>query len=140
MLRFILTLAGFFVAFIILSALSLLYEWLRRKTNIPKIGLKYYSSSTIKRGDYVCINGRVREFDHWTVDNEIIDLLAPPLEDNKTCKGNPAFSKDGFGYNILPSSALRNCEFIYGKYGLKWAISEDYADVAEEKVQQYIDR
>ena len=128
------------VAIIVLLTISNLYNWFMFKRNTPKIGFEYFSSRIIKHGDYVCINGRVKEFDHWTRDNEIIDPIKPPTEDNKTDKGNLAFERSGLGYNILPSSSLKDCEFIYGKYGLKWAISEDYSRRAKEMIKQYKER
>lgn len=137
MLRVIIAYATVIGAIIALIAMSYFYELFRLKTSSPKIGFENFSSKYIKKGDYVCINGRVRQFDHWTSDNEIIDPLNMPLEDNKTSKGNLAFSTNSLGYNILPSSLLKNCEFIYGKYGLKWAISEEYAYSAEEKIREY---
>ena len=135
--RVILAYMFIIVTVIAVIALSLFYDWFRRIINIHKVGFEKFSSKRIRPGDYVCINGRVWQFDHWTSDNEIIDPISPPIEDNMTCKGNLAFSTNGLGYKLFPFSILRNCEFIYGKYGLKWAISEEYAHSAEAIIRQY---
>ena len=140
LLKSFLAILGFIAALIILSALSLFYEWLRRKVNKPKIGFMHFSSKMFSKGDYVCIKNNVMEFDHWTRDGETIDPIAPPIEENKTFSGNLAFKTDGIRYRILYSSSLKECNFIYGKYGLKWASTEGWARVAKEKVLEYMNR
>ena len=90
----------------------------------------------MKRDDYVSINGKVMRFSHIACENETIDPLRPPFYDeNKTIGGELAFKKTlGIGYVFYPDSSLRNCEFIYGKYGLKWAVSEHWASIAKQKI------
>jgi hypothetical protein len=72
-------------------------------------------------------------------EGEIVNDIRPPLDDNKTIGGELAFDNPhGIGYLFYATSSLMNCEFIYGKYGLKWATSNYWAKVAEEKVNESI--
>lgn len=130
------------VAFVIaiFIAMALAYDWMRRKTIKSHIGgLEYFLYKFLKRGDYVSINGRVLCFSHLTQVGETIDHIKPPSNSNKTFGGELAFDNpNSLGHLIYPVSALRKCEFIYGKYGLKWAVSKEWATVAKEKINEYI--
>lgn len=117
-----------------LGAITAAYEWVRKKINKPKIGFPAFLLDKIKRGDYVCIEGKVLRFNHIARENESIDILHPPLHSNQTLGGELAFD-NGLGYLYYRPSALNKCEFIYGKYGLKWAISNDWAKAAKSKIK-----
>ena len=119
--------------------LFMAYEWFRRKTNKTRIGgLEYFLCKILKRDDYVSINGKVMRFSHISHGGESIDILKFPTYDNKTLGGELAFAKPhGLGYYFYPMSVLRECEFIYGEYGLKWAVSKHWAEIAKEKVDEY---
>lgn len=128
-------------AFVILALFGELYVWIRKKLNRPRIGIEKLSLRLLKRGDYVCIEGEVRCFSHFTQDGEIINPMYPPYEDNRAYKGELAFEvKDGLGYIVYrnPNFVLSKCHFIYGKYGLKWSLTEHDADIAKEMVDKYI--
>ena len=114
------------------------YVWVRKCLNRPKIGGECLPFM-LKKNDYVSINGKVLEFSHFTKANETIDSLAPPLNGNLTWrKGDLAFRRSyGLGYVLYDILALRNCDFIYGKYGLKWARSKEHAINAKEEIQNY---
>jgi len=125
---------------VILVTIAFVYDWVRRKTNKLCIGeIDYFLCKFLKHGDYVSINGRVHRFSHITHFGETIDHIKPPSNDNMALGGELAFDNpNSLGYLIYPTSILRKCEFIYGKYGLKWAISNEWATVAKEKVNEYI--
>lgn len=129
--------AGLFVAFIVASILCEAYKWVRRKTNKPRIGYDSLFGGLLRCDDYVCIDGKVLCFDHIASPGQAINVLALPLEENKTVGGEIAFrNPNAIGYLYYKPSALKNCEFIYGKYGVKWAVSKHWATVAEEKVKE----
>jgi len=135
MIRFILAILDI-VAFLALFVMfSLLYEWIRRKTNKPNVGLESFLLKRLKRGDYVCIEGKVMQFSHITCNGEIIDPIRPPLDNNKSFGGELAFETNTLSYPRYPISALRKCEFIYGKYGLKWACNNRWATVTMDKIE-----
>ena len=126
---------------VVLTLLGELYVWIRKTLNRPLLGIDKLSLRLLKRGDYVCIGDEVKCFSHFTQDGEIINPMYPPFNENKTNKGELAFEvKDGLGCVIYrnPKSVLSNCRFVYGKYGLKWALTEYYADIAKNKVDKYI--
>lgn len=139
-MRFVFAILIIAFVIVVLVAISFAYEWIRRKTNKSHIGgLEYFLCKFLKHGDYVSIDGRVLEFSHITRTGEIIDPIRPPSNGNKTYGGELAFDNpNSLGYLIYPVSALRKCEYIYGKYGLKWAVSNKWAISAEEKVKEYI--
>lgn len=129
------------VIFVILVLFEAFYVWIRRKMNSPMVGVDKLSLRLLKRGDYVCIENEVKCFSHFTREGEIINPMYPPFSENKTYEGELAFDvKDGLGYIIYrnPQSVLSKCRFVYGKYGLKWALTEQYAEMAKEKVDEYI--
>lgn len=127
------------LAFFLLTLLGVFYEWMRRKINKPQIGFENFNAKIIKRGDYVSINGKVMCFSHITECGEIIDPIRPPMEDNKLLGGELAFQKNlGLGYEFYSISSLRQCDFIYGKYGVKWAASNHWASIAKDKVEDLI--
>lgn len=140
-LRFVFGILFLCVAFVVLTLLGELYVWIRKKLNRPLLGVDKLSLHLLKRGDYVCIGNEVKCFSHFTQDSEIINPMCPPHDGNKTNKGELAFKvKNGLGYIIYrnPQSVLNNCRFVYGKYGLKWALTEYYADIAKNKIDEYI--
>lgn len=129
--------AGLIVAFIVATILYEPYKWLRRKTNKPRIGYDSLFGRLLSRGDYVSIDGKVLCFDHIASPGQAINALALPLEENKTVGGEIAFrNPNAIGYLYYKPSALKHCDFIYGKYGVKWAASKHWATVAEEKVTE----
>lgn len=125
---------------IVIIVIAFAFDWIRRKTNKSRIGgLECFLSKFLKHGDYVSIDGRVLQFSHITQVGETIDNIRPPSNRNKTIGGELAFDNpQSLGYLIYHVSALRKCEFKYGKYGLKWAISNEWANVAKEKVNERI--
>lgn len=135
MMRFLLVVFGMVALLALLVLISMLYEWIRRKTNKPNVGLESFLLKMLKHGDYVCIEGRVMRYSHITRNGEIIDPIRPPLDDNKSFGGELAFETKFLSYLIYPISALRKCEFIYGKYGLKWACNSRCATEAMDKIQ-----
>lgn len=138
-MNFIFAILIFAFVIAILMAMAFVYDWIRRKTIKSHIGgLEYFLYKFLKRGDYVSINGRVLCFIHLTKFGETIDHIKPPSNNNKTLGGELAFDNpNSLGYLIYPVSALRKCEFIYGKYGLKWAVSKEWATVAKEKANEH---
>ena len=138
-IRFFLTLLAIASAFAVLVAISFAYEWIRRKLNKPRIGgIELFLCKILSRDDYVCIEGRVYCFSHIAQAGKSIDILSPPLNDNMTIGGELAFyNPRSLGYIMMYDYALRKCEFIYGKCGLKWAASRKVADSAVEKVNEY---
>lgn len=132
----ILILVGSFAA---LLFVSFIYDWMRRKMNTPRIGFDYFLLKLLKRGDYVSIKGKVLCFSHVASVGENIDPIRPPFDDNKTIGNELVFDNPhGIGYLFYEPSSLMNCEFIYGEYGLKWALSNQWAKVAEKKVYESI--
>jgi len=89
----------------------------------------------LKDGDYVSIDGKVLRFSHIAGNGETVDPIRPPSNYNQTIGGELAFY-DLLGYKIYPSTALIKCDFIYGKYGLKWAASSHIANTANEKIKE----
>ena len=88
----------------------------------------------IKRDDYVCIDERVLRFNHWAQRGNVIDPVKPPSYKNLANEGDMGFDGPGLGYIYYPPSILTKCKFVYGKYGVKWALSDDWAAKAKEKV------
>lgn len=121
---------------VVLSLLSVAYELTRKKLNKSVIGysglLKYF----LKKGDHVYLGGRVLRFSHFASEGESLCLLKPPFEDNKTLGGELVFyNPHGIGYVYFYPSALNDCQFIYGKYGLKWAINLQVANNAQSIIE-----
>lgn len=138
-MRFVFALLIIACAIAVLIAISFAYEWLRCRMNRPRIGLEYFLCKLLRRGDYVSINGRIMDFSHITKNGETIDPVLPLSNNNQTLEGELAFyNPHSLGYLIYPVSALRKCEFIYGKYGLKWAVSDYWATIAKDKVDEAI--
>lgn len=125
-----------FAAFVMLG---FVYDWLRRKQNKPRIGFHYFLCRLLKSGDYVSINGKILCFSHITGNGEVIDHIQPPSNSNMAIAGDLAFENPhSLGYLIYPVYTLNKCEFIYGKYGLKWAASNEFAKTAKEKINEYL--
>lgn len=117
---------------------SEVYTYFRKKYNRPIIGTNIFLLKKLKNGDYVSINSRVLRFEHIARCGETINILHPPCEQNTLIGGELAFeNKNGLGYTYYNSSALSNCDFIYGKYGLKWARTKQIAEKAEKEVEKY---
>lgn len=126
-------LVGLFGLFII----SELYAVARKKLNTPKIGIEILLN-LLERNDYVCIDGKVNQFSHFAKEDESLNILSPPCESNKTIGGEIAFvNNHGLGYMYYNPSILVNCDFIFGKYGLKWARNIAIANTANEKIKKY---
>ena len=121
----------------IIFFISELYINLREKINRPKI-VDELLINLLKKDDYVSIQGKVYRFSHIARENEALNLLAFPSESNKTIGGELAFANDhGLGYVFFYPSAMANCEFIFGKYGLKWARNQAIASTAIESIKKY---
>lgn len=115
------------------------YTWCRSKLNKPSIGQLSLLSRFLKKGDYVCIDNRVLRFSHIAKVNESYNFLSPPVSDNLALGGELAFyDSHGLGYVYYHPSAMKDCCFIYGKYGLKWAITYDYANRAKTMVESQL--
>lgn len=53
--------------------------------------------------------------------------------------GELAFENNqGLGYIFLYPSAMIKCDFIFGKYGLKWARNSITAKNAQEKIDKHL--
>lgn len=121
-----------------LYLLAEVYAYFRKKYNRPKIGTNMILLKKLKNGDYIYINSRVLRFEHIARCGETINILHPPCGQNRLIGGELAFeNKNGLGYIYYNSSALSNCDFIYGKYGLKWARTKQIAEKAEKEVRKY---
>ncbi|MDE6236018.1 MAG: hypothetical protein K2M56_09740 [Muribaculaceae bacterium] len=133
----IIVLVGFVFFFFLLIFVSELYITIRKRLNTPKIGAQVLLEF-LERDAYVCINGKVLEFSHFANENESLNIIAFPSESNKTIGGELAFRNNhGLGYIYIHPSAMANCDFIYGKYGLKWARNTAIADIAKDKIKKY---
>lgn len=117
------------------------YSWLRRKMNKPRIGFESFLRDLLERGDYVSINGKVMKFSHIAEYGEPLDPLRPlnpKSHYNNTYRGELAFDDSiSTNYHYYHPQALMKCDFIYGKYGLKWAASKELAGIAEERIKDY---
>lgn len=136
LLRILLCLGAFIVLFAVATVMELAYEWIRRKYNAPHYGFEYFLLKKLKRDDYVSIDGRVMRFDHIARYGESIDCIAPPLNDNMLLGGELAFRTSGLNYLYYFPSALTKCDFIWGKYGLKWASSKQMGEEAEKHIKK----
>ena len=122
---------------VIIFFVSELYVKLRKRINRPKIGDELLIN-LLSKDDYVSIQGKILRFSHIARENEILNLLAFPSESNKTIGGELAFANDhGLGYVFFYPSAMTNCDFIFGKYGLKWARNRTIASSAIESIKKY---
>lgn len=127
----------FFASIIGLSILCELYKVFRKRINKPQIGADILIN-LLKKDDYVSINGEILKFSHIARSGETLNFLAPPSEHNETIGGELAFIDNRFlGYRYYHFSAMKECEFIYGKYGLKWASSVTIAKKAKERIEHY---
>lgn len=114
-----------------------LYDRFRKRINRPKIGVELLIN-LLHRGDYVSIDGKIHRFSHIANSNETINHLAFPCEENKTMGGELAFENDrGLGYIFFYPSAMIKCDFIFGKYGLKWARNNNIANNAKEYINKF---
>ena len=117
--------------------LSMFYEWIKRKVNRPKIGLRYFNPQLIKRDDYVGWENGCMQFSHFASKNESINLLVLPDGSNFTAGNELAFQKElGLGYIYIKEDSLLNCKYIFGKYGIKWALSPDWEMKAKKKYKE----
>lgn len=103
------------------------YQWTRRKLNKPRIGRDVFLIKLLERDDYVCIDGKVKRFIYIVRKGDRTHLPS----------GYLAFQRTGLGYEYYHPSVMQHCEFIMGKYGLKWAASNQLANLASDKVEQY---
>lgn len=124
---------------IVLIILEMVYKWLRRKMNKPRIGFYFFLYNMLERGDYVSINGMVMRFSHIARSGESLNSLLPASDyRNRTDGGELAFNVSyTLDYQYCNPQALVKCDFIYGKYGLKWAASKELARIAEERIKDY---
>jgi hypothetical protein len=94
--------------------------------------------SILRRDDYVSINGQLLRFSHIASGNESLNVMAPPSYRNQTNGGELAFCDDRtLGYVYYHQSAMAKCDFIFGKYGLKWARNNDLATAAKERIKNF---
>lgn len=136
-LRYILTLLGFAMSFAALAAITELYSYLRKKLNRPKYDQSNLSTRALKRGDYVYFPNRLLEFSHIARNGETIDPTRPPSWNNQSTRGDLMFRNSrSIGYTCYSSSILRQCMFVYGRFGLKWAITPEQGEIAEEIIKQ----
>lgn len=127
----------FLAGFVFLFFVSELYVILRKRINKPKIGDELLIN-LLNKGDYVSIQGKVHRFSHIARENEKLNLLAFPSESNNTIGGELAFANDHrLGFVFFYPSVMANCDFIYGKYGLKWARNKAIANIANEQIKKY---
>lgn len=116
---------------------SELYVQVRKRFNRPKIGVELLIK-LLRRNDYVSIDGKIHRFSHIANSNETLNPLSFPNEENKALGGELAFENErGLGYIFLHPSAMTKCEFIFGKYGLKWAQNNSIANNAKEILDKY---
>lgn len=113
---------GLFILFVVASVLVNLYKWLRRKTNKPLVGYDNIDIKLLKRDDFLSIDHKIFRYSHLTNFGEL--AFKNPHELG--------------GYYIYPSTVLKKCDFIYGKYGAKWGYSRHWASIAKDKVEEYI--
>lgn len=127
----------FIAGFSLLYFVSELHIALRKRMNTPLIGIDVLLK-LLKKYDYVCIDGKVSQFSHIAHANEPLNILTIPSESNKTIGGELAFMNNyGLGYVYCFPSIMVKCDFIFGKYGLKWARNRVIANSAKEKIQKY---
>ena len=137
LLRALLGYLGMIGFLALLCLAGYIYDKLQRKFNKPRIGFHYFFRKLIVRGDYVCLRDRILRFSHWAQSNELMDSYGPPSESERAAGGELAFYGEGLRYVYYPPSSLKDCKFIYGKYGVKWAASNMLASEAEERVNNY---
>lgn len=136
-MRTLLVLIGFVATLFGLVCISVLYEYIRTRLNKPKIGHEPLIK-LLRKDDYVSINGRILTFSHIAKGRESLNLLAPPSHRNQTDGGELAFLDNyTLGYVYYHPAAMSNCDFIYGKYGLKWARNNEIATTAKNKIYGY---
>lgn len=122
---------------VIIFFVSELYVKLRKRINKPKIGYELLIS-LLNKDDYVSIQGSVYRFSHIVRENEVLNQITPPLDGNLTIGGELAFNNNYRpGYLYFYPSAMAECDFIYGKYGLKWARNRAIASSANESIEKY---
>lgn len=113
-----------------------IYIGIRKKLNKPTIGIVGILINRLESGDYVCINGRVLRFSHVAHCGEHLSTIKPPFDDNLTNGGELSFDNPNGLDNIYYTPAcLKNCQFIFGKYGLKWALNLEFANKAKEIIE-----
>lgn len=137
-LAIILTVLSMVAILFLLGLLVAGYRLMRTKLNKPRIGKWCFLCDLLESDDYVSIDGKVRRFSHITRPDEVIDSIRIPSDDNKTLGGELAFWGNGINYYMYHVSVLDKCEFVYGKYGVKWALTEYFASIAKQKVEESI--
>lgn len=131
-MNFVLSILKIVAIIIAVLVASELYVRFRKRLNRPKIGAEILIK-LLHRGDYVSIDGKIHRFSHIANSNETLNHLSLPSEGNKTMGGELAFENErGLGYVFLYPSAMIKCDFIFGKYGLKWARNRSIANRAKE--------
>lgn len=123
----------FLASFAMLVLISEIYVAMRKRLNTSMIGVEVLLK-LLNRDDYVCIDGKVNQFSHFSNSDEPLNILAFPTDGNKTIGGELAFVNNrGLGYVYFHPSAMINCDFIFGKYGLKWARNKAIANIAKRR-------
>lgn len=122
---------------VLVFIVSKLYIFFRKRFNKPKIGVELLIN-LLQRDDYASIDGKIYQFSHIAKPNETLNYLSFPSEGNKTIGGELAFMNElGLNYIFFHPSAMIKCDFIFGKYGLKWARNNSIANNAKEKINRY---
>lgn len=136
-MSFVLGIVKVFAIILAAFIISEMYIRFRKRFNRPKIGVEILIN-LLHRDDYVSIDGKICQFSHIANSNDTLNPLSLPSEKNTTIGGELAFvNKQGLGYIFLYPSAMAKCDFIYGKYGLKWARNNYIANNAKEIINKY---
>ncbi|MCH5225033.1 MAG: hypothetical protein J1D77_03495 [Muribaculaceae bacterium] len=123
----------FVIGLSFLFLLPPLYGWIRKGLNNPKIGKENFDLKFLRRKNYIGFKDKVFQFSHFANSGETFDFLLPPNYYNLSIGGELAFEKDfGLGYFYYHNSILKDCKFIIGKYGVKWAESKEWLGKAEQ--------
>lgn len=126
----------FLITGIICESICKSYIWVRKKLNKPKIGYDLYFSF-LRKNDYIGYKGCVYRICNIERGTESLYLIRP-FEDNTSIRDvllcyNPTYIPGG--YISLHQSILMQCDFIIGKYGMKYAYSLAYSEISLEQVK-----
>ena len=136
-MKVVIAYAIIFAGLVILFLISEFYMMIRKRLNTPIIGVEILLD-LLNKDDYVCISGKVMQFSHFANNKESLNILAPPSDDNKTLGGELAFKNNSvLGYVYYYPSAMTDCDFIFGKYGLKWARNKAIANTTTEQINKF---
>lgn len=80
------------------------------------------------------INGKIYRFSHFTQGGKALGSHIYPYIGDLVF-----YSSHKLGYYVVHKDALIKCDFIYGKYGLKWAPNVKSASIAKEQIESFYD-